>query len=54
VVLGLWLGGSLPQTAGDVAWNTLLEEGALLVEGGDWTLDQAYLAAGGEAEEDQP
>jgi anti-sigma factor RsiW len=52
--LGLWLGQSPADESGELGWNSLLEEGALLIEGSDWTLDQVYLAAGNEEEGDPP
>jgi hypothetical protein len=53
LLLGLWLGtqqGNEPNGG----WPSLIEQGALFVEGTDLTLDQLYLAAGAEEGDDQP
>jgi len=53
LLLGLWLGtqNGNGQISG---WPSLVEQGALFVEGTDLTLDQLYLAAGAEEGEVQP
>ncbi len=45
LVIGLWLGQPHIGEGESDGWSTLIEEGALLVEGSTWTLDRIYLSA---------
>jgi len=48
LAIGLWFGQPHLDGGESDGWSTLIEEGALLVEGSAWTLDRIYLSAGSE------
>ena len=53
LLLGLWMGSPRQGSLPDTTWPTLIEEGALFVEGTGWTLDRLYLSSEVEEGDDQ-